>query len=101
MNKTFTPLSTAALVTLLTLAVTGAGRAAGMMDDTSSGKALNKVEQQAFMQLDTNQDGKISQEEAKKNPGLAARFTKVDSNHDNAVDEGEFARFETETETEK
>ena len=109
MKKTFKPSTAAALVTVLTFAVTGGGWAAGMgtaegpgtaggMDTMSSGKTLTKEELRAFSQLDTNNDGKISQEEAKKNPNLAIKFDSVDSNHDSAVDEGEFAQFETDIE---
>jgi Ca2+-binding EF-hand superfamily protein len=104
MNKNFAPSTAAALVAVLTLAVSGVGWAEGMnkgMDDMSGGKTMSEKERNAFSQLDTNQDGKISQEEAKKNANLAKKFNNVDSNHDKAVDIGEFARFETETEQSK
>jgi len=105
MNKNFAPSTAAALVAVMTLAVSGIGWAEGMdngMHDMSDGKTtMSKQEQKAFSQLDTNKDGKISQEEAKKNPSLAKKFDSVDSNHDQTLDEGEFARFEMETEKSK
>jgi EF hand len=104
MNKNFAPSIAAALVAVLTLAVTGVGWAEGTdkgMNETSGGKTMTKEERSAFSELDINKDGKISQEEAKKNPNLAAKFDSVDSNHDKTVDEGEFARFEMETEQNK
>ncbi|MEJ2574692.1 MAG: hypothetical protein P8164_14085 [Gammaproteobacteria bacterium] len=104
MNKNFAPSTAAALVAVLTLAVSGIGWAGEMekgMHETSEGKTMSKEEQSAFSTLDTNKDGKISQAEAKKNPDLAKKFDSVDSNHDQAVDEGEFARFEMKTEKSK
>lgn len=101
MNKNFAPATAAALVAVLTLAVSGIGWAEGMdkgMNDMSEGKTMSKQERNAFSQLDANKDGKISQEEAKKNASLAKKFESVDSNHDQTLDEGEFARFEMETE---
>jgi len=100
MKKTFAPLTAAALASVLTLAVTGGSWAAGM-DDMSGDKTMSKQEMSKFSQLDTNKDGKISQEEAKHNADLAGKFDSVDDNHDKTIDEGEFARFETDTEHQK
>jgi Ca2+-binding EF-hand superfamily protein len=104
MKKIYATSTAAALAAVLTLAVSGVGWAEGMdqgMNEMSQGKTLTKEGQSAFSELDVNKDGKISEEEAKKNPDLAGKFDSVDSNHDKAVDEGEFARFETETEESK
>lgn len=104
MNKNFAPSTAAALVAVLTLAASGIGWAGEMEQgthDMSEGKTMSKQERNAFSQLDTNKDGKITQEEAKKNASLAKKFDSVDTNHDQAVDEGEFARFEMETEKSK
>ena len=104
MDKNFAPMTAAALAAVLTLAVSGLGWAEGMdkgMDDMSGGKTLSKAEREAFSQLDTNKDGKISQEEAKKNANLAEKFDRADSNKDKVLDAGEFARFETDTEHSK
>ena len=100
MNKIFAPSTAAALLAVLTLGVAGTGWTEGMekgMNDMSEGKALTQEERNAFSKLDINKDGKISQEEAKKNGNLAGKFDSVDSNHDKSLDIGEFARFETET----
>ena len=104
MKKNFAPLTATALVAVLTLAVSGASWAAGMekgMSEMSEGKALSQQQREAFTKLDTNKDGKLSQEEAKNNATLAKDFDSADSNHDKSIDEGEFARFETETEQSK
>lgn len=58
---------------------------------------LSPEDQQAYSKLDTNGDGKISQQEAQQNPQLAAKFSSLDKNSDNMIEEGEFARFEVET----
>ena len=104
MKKIFPSSTTAAtltVVTLFALGTMGGSWASGMekgMNDMSGGKDLTTEEQHTFSKLDTNHDGKISQDEAKKNRDLTAKFNSVDSNHDSAVDEGEFARFEAVTE---
>ena len=104
MNKNFAPSTAAALVAVLMLGVSDVGWTEGMekgMDDMSGGKTLSKEEREAFSQLDANKDGKISQEEAKQNAKLAEKFDHADSNHDKALDAGEFARFEMESEQSK
>ena len=104
MNKSYAASTATAVAAVLALAISGVGWAEGMekgMSDMSGDKTMSKEERSAFSDLDINKDGKISQDEAKKNPNLASKFNSVDSNHDKAVDEGEFARFETEIEQEK
>jgi len=101
MKKSFALSSATALVAVLALAVTGVAWAEGMdkgMSETSEGSTLTTEEQSTFSKLDTNKDGKISQEEAKNNADLTDKFDSVDSNHDKVLDEGEFARFEADTE---
>lgn len=56
--------------------------------------SLTKEQQQLLTKLDTNHDGVISQEEAKANPDLAARFSEIDANSDGRIESAEFARFE-------
>jgi len=104
MKKIFPSATTAAALTVVTmfaLGTTGGSWASEMdkgMNNMSDSKNLTKEEQHTFSQLDSNKDGKISQEEAKNNRDLTTKFNSVDSNHDNAVDEGEFARFEMDSE---
>ncbi len=43
-----------------------------------------------FMRLDANHDGKISREEAAKDPKLAAKFDQLDANHDGFLDRSDF-----------
>jgi hypothetical protein len=43
-----------------------------------------------FEQLDYDQDGYISQEEAKRSPEVAARFKELDSDHDGKISKAEF-----------
>jgi len=104
MKRTYAPSTATALVAVLALSVSGAVWAEGMdkgMSEMSEGHALTQEERDAFSQLDSNKDGKISQEEAKTNANLAKQFGRADSNQDKAIDEGEFARFEMDTEQDK
>jgi Ca2+-binding EF-hand superfamily protein len=107
MNQTRYPspstITSMALATGLMLAVTGGAWASGMsgsstMSNTpsNSGGKLTPAEQKTFSRLDANHDGKISQAEAKRDSTLAAKFSSVDKDGNNAVDEGEFARFEAQ-----
>ena len=103
MKKSFALSSATALVAVLALAATGVAWAEGMdkgmsEKSESTSTTLTTEEQSTFSQLDTNKDGKISQEEAKNNADLTDKFDSVDSNHDKVLDEGEFARFEADTE---
>jgi len=109
MQKFVTPLTVTAvaLATGMMLAMTGGAWSAGMPDrPESSGMSpspsgisgqLTPTEQEAFSRLDINGDGKISETEAKNDPALAAKFKTVDKDQNHVVDEGEFAKFETET----
>ncbi len=47
-----------------------------------------------FTRLDTNMDGKISQEEANADSTVSGQFSTLDQNQDSQVDQAEFARFE-------
>ena len=47
-----------------------------------------------YRDLDTNQDGAISPEEAAVMPGLNNEWTKLDVNADGKLDEAEFAKLE-------
>lgn len=48
----------------------------------------------SFKDLDTNHDGQITPDEAKKAPAVKSGFTKADINQDGALDAAEFAAFE-------
>ena len=96
--KTFTPMTSAALATLLALAMSGANAAGDSMSGSSmSGERLTPQQEQDFQTLDANSDGQISQDEAKSDPQLAKQFTRVDNNSDNHISKGEFARFEAQS----
>ena len=47
-----------------------------------------------YRNLDANQDGAISPEEAAAMPGLNDKWTKLDANADGKLDEAEFAKME-------
>lgn len=51
-------------------------------------------DQGLYRDLDTNQDGAISQEEAAVMPSLNDKWTKLDVNADGKLDEAEFAKLE-------
>jgi EF hand len=70
-------------VTALTLiAVSGVAWAGG------SGKV-------SFQKLDTNRDGQISLNEAKKSPEVSKKFGQADANRDGKLDSSEFSALET------
>jgi len=71
------------LVTALTLiAVSGVAWAGG------SGNV-------SFQKLDTNRDGQISLDEAKKSPEVSKMFGQADANRDGKLDSSEFSALET------
>lgn len=47
----------------------------------------------AFVKADANKDGKLSKQEAKVVPGLAAKFDDVDTDQDKMVSSTEFEKF--------
>ncbi len=51
-------------------------------------------EQSLSKDLDINQDGTISQEEAAVMPGVNEKWTELDVNADGKLDEAEFAKLE-------
>jgi Ca2+-binding EF-hand superfamily protein len=61
---------------------------------TVSGFAWAGSGKVSFQDLDTNHDGQISLEEAKKAPDIAKKFVKADTNQDGKLDEAEFAAME-------
>lgn len=68
-----------AVVALLPMSVMGAGA---------------KSAQAMFNKLDTNQDGYISQDEAKADTQLSKNWSDADLNKDGKVEESEFSAFE-------
>lgn len=49
----------------------------------------------SFEDLDTNHDGQISIDEAKKAPEVSKGFVRADTNQDGKLDAAEFAALET------
>ena len=107
MKRIHAPTTAAALAAVFALAVSGISWAEGMGKGMSQGMdqsknqmtekhTLTQQERNAFSHLDKNGDGKISKEEAKQSKNLNSQFGQADSNQDNNIDEGEFARFEME-----
>lgn len=47
-----------------------------------------------YKNLDANQDGAISQDEAAAMPGLNEKWVELDVNADGTIDEAEFAKME-------
>ena len=49
----------------------------------------------SFKALDTNADGRISQDEAKASKGVSENYGALDINKDGTLDAAEFSAFET------
>jgi hypothetical protein len=50
--------------------------------------------QETFNQLDANQDGYISEQEAQADPQLAKDWSQADTNQDGKIEASEFSAFE-------
>lgn len=79
-----------ALVAAMSLSITAL---AGGDKDKGMGK-LSQEQKDLLTQLDANQDGVISEQEALRHPELAERFRQLDQNGDQILEVAEFARFE-------
>jgi Ca2+-binding EF-hand superfamily protein len=62
---------------------------------TVSGLAWAGSGAASFKDLDTNRDGQITLDEAKKAPEVKSGFIKADANQDGMLDAAEFAALET------
>jgi Ca2+-binding EF-hand superfamily protein len=58
------------------------------MPATSAGVKVDPL----FNQLDSNHDGFVSKEEAKRSADITARFDSMDSNHDGGISAAEFSK---------
>lgn len=68
---------------------------AAMQPVMAEGTASTSKQSEAnFKELDTDQDGYISEDEAKGNTALIDRWIEVDENQDGSVDITEFSAFE-------
>lgn len=70
--------------------------AALAMTATTAAYAGTDAQATGYQDLDANKDGKISRSEASADAELSSNWKALDTNGDNYLDEGEFARFETE-----
>lgn len=61
---------------------------------TVSGLAWAAGGAASFQELDSNRDGVITLDEAKKSPELKANFTQADTNKDGKLDAAEFSALE-------
>lgn len=67
----------------------------------AAGSAIAGEQQgEMFKQLDTDQDGYISAEEAEAHGDLTSQWNSVDKNSDGQVDQSEFSAFEVEPDSE-
>lgn len=66
--------------------------------DPSDGSEIDAQSQQAFMDLDKNDNGLISAEEAVAEDGLTQRWEELDNDTDNQLDAVEFSKFESASE---
>lgn len=61
---------------------------------TVSGLAWAGADKATFQNLDTNNDGQITLDEANKSSEVKARFTQSDANKDGRLDAAEFSALE-------
>lgn len=85
-----------ALSLALAAAMGTAGAQMGIGGDTEN----NVTTSGGFASYDVNQDGKISRTEAATDAELRSNWGDLDTNQDDQLDEGEFARFEAEGDAE-
>ena len=89
--KRQTSLATLLLIGALPLAAI----AADATQPTQQGSQSVKEETPPmFQQLDTNHDGYVSKEEAKRSADLTARFNQLDTNHDGLISAEEYKKGE-------
>jgi hypothetical protein len=76
-------------------AVFGAGAAlAAGQDRGVPGADVDVNATMDMSSVDKNSDGKITKSEASSNKDLSGQFSKLDTNKDGSLDQGEFAKFE-------
>lgn len=62
------------------------------------GGGMTQSTHQEFSKLDTDKDGNVTKKEAAPNKELSKRFEELDANRDGKLNQGEFAKFETQGE---
>lgn len=68
------------------------GAAAAAPAAPAADPAMAKAEPPLFKQLDTNHDGYISREEAKRSATVSAKFDQLDANHDGRISVDEYVK---------
>jgi len=88
-----------ALALLLTVSLAGTASVASAADPSNSRGAAggSDISQSTltFKDADANGDGKVSKQEAQKQPELSNKFSSLDKNRDGSLDRAEFAMFDT------
>lgn len=74
------------------LAVSAGALAAGQTG--TEGMAERHSQPPVYSEVDANQDGVVTRDEARSHPDLDARWDQLDMNRDDRLDRSEFARFE-------
>jgi len=87
------------LALLLTVSLAGTASVASAVDSSNSRAAAggSDVSQSTltFKDADANGDGKVSKQEAQKQPELSSKFSTLDKNRDGSLDRAEFVMFDT------
>lgn len=86
------------LALLLTVSLAGTASVASAADPSNSRGASGSDMSQStltFKDADANGDGKVSKQEAQKQPELSNKFATLDKNRDGSLDRAEFVMFDT------
>lgn len=95
--KRNTTLATLLLLGALPLAAVAAdtmGRGSSSSNPTSSSTSARDDQTQLFNQLDSNHDGYVSKEEARRSADVTSRFKELDADHDGKISSEEYRKGE-------
>jgi len=91
MTRHLSALSTSIATALVVISAFTSAGAMAQADKPKAGALDRAAIEAAFARADTNNDGKLSKEEAARLPAIAARFAELDKDKDGSLSIDEFA----------